>query len=705
MQRPGMILGAFCAMAAFQFAGCKPQPPNSEVQSLENFAAGELIKRNSCDSSPEAVKSDAVVKLMKRSFVEGPKTLRDQVEKAVAAVPRDYLELFESLGGRVRVTSQVGIYCDPILNEITGFRQGFVSEACYQLDPEPDSFAQIVVLNTPEAVGHHIVREFGFVFSQILAKSNIVVQGNKLKIQSSSGVRSDLVEIRGQLMESFLKDVVYSPHFNLETVRPFIGDHSSKIVGNVKANRAPLTGVEISSVNLERLTDFVFAESFDSYFCNAVADFKAENFQGIKPRSEDPTKLLSALKTTNNSRMIMSVLFGESFGVMGRLHGSLFGGFPKAPRMGLVESCDAGSVGPIIAPVTNFELYGGSAADEGVDRGSASAFGSLFNMDIAASTSPTMSGSRFFDSGLELGLGSVSHADQGMAKTQDFGGLFSAMQDFSAQDIAAPSVASRSSVVASDSIAQVDQSSAALQQQIKAVSTTLGKDSAVASVEAAFALAGPGDAIRKCAGEIAGNSKALSTAEELAARAGRIGGSGAGSAPSAVSKFASDSSSAGAVRPSLLQAANPSVKPVGGGVAAVPGAQTRPIAIGNESSLSPAELKFREEQWAIAKKLPTIEQKYGPLVESAIPNLNRGTGSTDVMANFKAVEKAAEDAREFAKQARAADRSTALPTDGFNQWTRYSYHQAKVREAIDAIPDASVRQRVLERYQSKLNGF
>jgi hypothetical protein len=386
------------------------------------------------------------------------------------------------------------------------------------------------------------------------------------------------------------------------------------------------------------------------------------------------------------------------------LHANLFGGFPKAPQMGLVESCDSG-FGGAISPVSNFDLYGGSAADEVSGGRSTSAFGSLLNMEIASSTSPTLSGSRFFDSGMDLGFNSASSAAQGQATSQDFGGLFSAMQDVSVQDIVPPSTEPRVIANSSDSIAQVDQSSAALQQQIKAVSTTLGKDSAVASVEAAFALAGPGDAIRKCAGEIAGNSKALSTAEELAARAGRIGGSGAGSAPSAVSKFASDSSSAGAVRPSLLQAANPSVKPVGGGVAAVPGAQTRPIAIGNESSLSPAELKFREEQWAIAKKLPTIEQKYGPLVESAIPNLNRGTGSTDVMANFKAVEKAAEDAREFAKQARAADRSTALPTDGFNQWTRYSYHQAKVREAIDAIPDASVRQRVLERYQSKLNGY
>ena len=244
------IIGIASLLTAIGLASCKGVNDASSTKSLNNFA------RNTGDVSRNVCKGDQQVVMgingewdhVDFSSVPADKipALKSALSKSLSAVPENLQQLFFGLGGKIVFSSTLNepaksssdLTCqhsdakDKFASEGTGR-----VEACWTIDTKTLDF---VVLMNPsvESVQHSTVSIFGYILSQILTKI---------------GVENDiLVPENDAAFEQLMSEI------------------AAAVVADVKRPGSKYTlSVNESLVQTQDFKYFAFAESFDSFYCNA----------------------------------------------------------------------------------------------------------------------------------------------------------------------------------------------------------------------------------------------------------------------------------------------------------------------------------------------------------------------------------------------------------------------------------------------------
>jgi hypothetical protein len=264
---------------------CKPAGDVSRVKTLDNFAAGKRVAVNQC-AAPDSVVNHEASKLLfadlasriiwetQKSDAEKTEMLRS-MELAFAAIPLEIREFALRLGLKVYVTEGANTQCtsDDIArvgktngrltpSQISALQEDLPKiETCYLWLPpeervkyfgigENDDMGQafvLVMLDSPEAIRHGFVRSFGYIISQVFTDIGYDKGKNQLYYEKDSDPQ--FKRKKATLAREFIKDAE----------RLGFGSSFSKFASP-----------SINQYEFNEFADFVYAESFDSFFCNAI---------------------------------------------------------------------------------------------------------------------------------------------------------------------------------------------------------------------------------------------------------------------------------------------------------------------------------------------------------------------------------------------------------------------------------------------------
>ncbi len=243
---------ALCVVAPFAILGCKGET-SSQTKSLNNFArnSGD-VARNSCSGTYQMVTGISSewdhVDFSRAAETDVPK-LKSALKKSLSAVPSNLQELFFGLGGKIVFSpnlnepakSSSDLTCDR-----SGEKAKFAAEgngqieACWTVDPRT---YDVVILMNPkeESVQHATVRIFGYILSQVLTKIGL---DDKEKV---------LIAQKDAEFEALISEI------------------ATAVVADIKRPGSKYSmKVNDSLTRSEEFKYFAFAESFDSFYCNAT---------------------------------------------------------------------------------------------------------------------------------------------------------------------------------------------------------------------------------------------------------------------------------------------------------------------------------------------------------------------------------------------------------------------------------------------------
>lgn len=264
---------------------CKPAGNASKVKTLDNFAAGKRVAVNQC-AAPDSVVNHEASKILfadlasrviwetTKSDAEKTEMLRS-MELAFAAIPLEIREFALRLGLKVYVTEGANTQCtsDDIARvgksgarltpaQIAALQEDLPKiESCYLWLPpeervkhfgigENEDMGQafvLVMLDSPEAIRHGFVRSFGYIISQVFTNIGYDKDSNQLYYEKNS-------DAQFQQKKATL-------------AREFIKDAERLGFGSRFAN---LASSSVNPQEFSEFSDFVYAESFDSFFCNSI---------------------------------------------------------------------------------------------------------------------------------------------------------------------------------------------------------------------------------------------------------------------------------------------------------------------------------------------------------------------------------------------------------------------------------------------------
>jgi hypothetical protein len=234
------------------FVSCTGDLSVSKQKSLNNFARGSGdVSRNVCSGDQDFVLGihqewDHV------DFTRAPANkvpeLKSALKASLSAVPANLQDLYFGLGGKIIFTPNLGkpatsstdLTCDN-----SAANKKFASEgtdrveACWTIDTKT---ADIVILMNPtvESVEHATVRIFGYILSQVLTKLDLSEEGT-------------IVTQRNEEFDRFMTDI------------------AAAVIADVRRPGSKYTlAVNQSLISSDEFKYFAFAESFDSYYCNAA---------------------------------------------------------------------------------------------------------------------------------------------------------------------------------------------------------------------------------------------------------------------------------------------------------------------------------------------------------------------------------------------------------------------------------------------------
>ena len=246
------LLHAGAAMVfSMTVVGCKGELLTSDTKSLNNFARGSGdVARNVCSGNNQVVmgiKSEWDHVDFSRVPSDQVPGLKQALKQSLSAVPSNLQQAYFGLGGKIIFSSNLNA-ASQSAGELSCQRSAandqFSSEgtarvdSCWMVDPKT---MQLVVLMNPsvESVQHSTVRSFGYILSQVLTKLSMDDSG-KLIRQDDAAFQ--------QLLSAIAKAVVSDAQ---------------------KPGSKYSFAVNKSLIQTEEFKYFAFAESFDSYYCNA----------------------------------------------------------------------------------------------------------------------------------------------------------------------------------------------------------------------------------------------------------------------------------------------------------------------------------------------------------------------------------------------------------------------------------------------------
>lgn len=238
------------ASGALLLASCK-QPSTSSAQSLDNYTrgAGEAINPNECHGSfqdpVESSKLD-VSALAKSDQAEFSGHLRTALTAIPVATKRGFFE-----HGSIRLLPDADAECRTILS---GADKEFASEgresspidACWDLRSFPN--VTIVMSAKQSTIAHSTVRLFAFLHTKIFTRLIDLAASQGKVDDKSRDANVKFIRSLRLLPYALLEDAARDKSINVEHVKKILGSGSPSDVSG--------------------LQDAIYAETFDSRYCN-----------------------------------------------------------------------------------------------------------------------------------------------------------------------------------------------------------------------------------------------------------------------------------------------------------------------------------------------------------------------------------------------------------------------------------------------------
>lgn len=281
-------------------ASCKPSG-SSGTYSLDNLAAGNVIlRKNECgvspstEISPQSVPAAAtIIPALGKNAEENQQTLRAEALKVLSSVPVSVQRLFAAVGGKITITDAANQICTDHLKsgnrkayEMQG-RETIQACAVYFAVPGKSTVLNIVLAPDVREIRHGMLRVFGSLIAEFFSRLELI--NGRLTVTDSQS-EAFVVE-KSWLSSEFVKDVHLSSAFDIDGISFLFGESGfnqlqqvlERIGNNPEANvmnyvnfaeSIDETGSDEGLEAREELTmSYVFADAFDSAFCNNWGDF------------------------------------------------------------------------------------------------------------------------------------------------------------------------------------------------------------------------------------------------------------------------------------------------------------------------------------------------------------------------------------------------------------------------------------------------
>jgi len=285
---------------------CKPWGTDSSgLKTLDNFASGSRDTLNECNGDPKSRNSKGlgvILSALDKKILWYSKKNKEPMLKAIhdgfSAVPPDFQNAFMELGGQIVVSSKSNILCTAqerlaafkddkkfSVKELKVLKEGLDEvAACYQFTPpsvyklqnkRDGQVLSIVLPDDVTEIKHSFVRSFGFLVSQVYARLKVNTDNDEVYWTSTEN--SKFRTLKQEIAGAFLKDIS-----NTENASRF-----KSYLANGKASNADKRSFQ----------DFVYAESFDSYYCNAYASGSKNTRNVMKSKFKNTYKAFIGLKS------------------------------------------------------------------------------------------------------------------------------------------------------------------------------------------------------------------------------------------------------------------------------------------------------------------------------------------------------------------------------------------------------------------------
>ncbi len=318
---------------------CKYYRVGSQVQSLDNLAAGKKVSQNNCVGTKQQSKSIDVSDIF-ISIDPGlnKSVLKNEVGIALTAIPQHYVDTFVLAKGSIVITPHASTLCS--MNGMKGVApyEDIVKACLFTVDYEPqtkqemeaalesDKFSKaqkkniinhlngdgnfIVIDSDPSEISHSLIRTMGYMMIADIAKT----------YNKNGFDRKNFAQLQSRVASAFIADLMESDGlFNLSTIRTFLG---TEAVDAIKRNYAkydhgrkgsfnPLEGYPIHPEYLDRFGEFVSVDAFDSYHCNQ--DTSPDSFSEKVVKKIRQTKDLSGFNALINTRKTMQEFFPKTY--------------------------------------------------------------------------------------------------------------------------------------------------------------------------------------------------------------------------------------------------------------------------------------------------------------------------------------------------------------------------------------------------------
>lgn len=324
---------SLCAALVLTLSLVSCKSPHSKQASLDNFAAGAAYKTNLCSGSraeQEALKDATPIPMI---VDVADKTqnilLRTEAVVALSAVPPKLVDRFIKMNGTITITPFANQTCRMLMaanrDQLRFAAEGQDSIlACTTMSSRPSTNGMqsldMFVDADADAIRHALVRQFGFFYAQMLSRMLATGKPNEhtptYLLQAAPNMafeqQSDL------LASAFLRDIAASQLFDVANLKAYIGTDQdiAALKQNLSAKAADaFNGVtfdtadaDLRAIRKRQFKDYVYAEAFDSYYCNTWASSDVAAIERA-----NANKNLELLANEKNTRALFEKLFPTTF--------------------------------------------------------------------------------------------------------------------------------------------------------------------------------------------------------------------------------------------------------------------------------------------------------------------------------------------------------------------------------------------------------
>jgi hypothetical protein len=297
--RQGMLL------LALVLGGCAGDN-DSEIRSLDRFASGKSNQKSIADTQDDSLRC---ANSQGRSIleIEAPQNLLALTEGTVAAIPVEIQRAFkDDFGGKLVVSENLQQYCRELEADN---KVQVTTEACFAVDDINTAKPKLVVAVAASrpAINHQLIRAFGFLLGQLYSKYKPSPRFTALKASILRAFLVDLVR-RGWYHRDEIDALLAAGAYDAIKTSPSGAD----VAGLLRFN-GETTGTIVVNKNRADFEDELFADAFDSYYCNADATYIAPSAErnDRDVRNANLAAVKNTRKLMNDMFEIAHALFGE----------------------------------------------------------------------------------------------------------------------------------------------------------------------------------------------------------------------------------------------------------------------------------------------------------------------------------------------------------------------------------------------------------